>query len=81
MLSRHLNFSSGMGDSHMRFKKEYLIFQSSLCMENKYVAFETKSKGSKTFGLGVSVSVYKTMCPEFCTHRPLVSDNKIDLLA
>lgn len=26
-------------------------------MENKYVAFETKSKGSKTFGLGVSVSV------------------------
>lgn len=57
MLSRHLNFSSGMGDSHMRFKKEYLIFQSSLCMENKYVAFETKSKGSKTFGLGVSVSV------------------------
>ena len=25
-------------------------------MENKYVAFEMKSKGSKTFGLGVSVS-------------------------
>lgn len=26
-------------------------------MQNKYVAFETKSKGSKTFGLGVCVLV------------------------
>lgn len=56
MLSRHLNFSSGMG-IRICVQKRIFNIPIQFVMENKYVAFETKSKGSKTFGLGVSVSV------------------------